>query len=669
MATESREAARGASDEETTGREPWDYRGLFRSLPGAYLILATDPDFTILEASDSYLRATLTERDGIVGRPLFAAFPDNPADIGTDGVANLRASLQRVLARRQPDTMAVQKYDIPTPSGGFEERYWSPINAPLLADDGHVAAIIHRVQDVTEFVRLSRGVRGSTRGPSTDTVADVFLRGREVAGRQREALGTLAEASHLRARGFRRSLRAALLVPALAVLVLAGLLAWQALRLVDVLRRADDTTVTVAAIRDVESALFEEESALRGYLLYADDAELAVFEGTGRRVIETIAAVEAYTGGNEAQRQRLDELLALNREWRGIAAERIARFATTRDAMFLAESSRARLAQMRRIAQEMRQAEAQLQQDRASDARSEILRALVGGAIATLAAAALLVFFIWRLLRGTAARYEASLIEEAANAAALKELSASLEQRVKERTRELQEALQELETFAYSVSHDLRAPLRHVNGFVELLKRQLGSGVDARALHYMQRIEHQSSHMGSLIDDLLTFSRMGRAPMKRETVDLDELVRSVREELSEQAGERAVDWTIHRLGTVQGDRALLRVVFMNLLANALKYTRLTPHAKIEIGRRPLNDEVEIYVRDNGAGFDQRYVEKLFGVFQRLHSSDEFEGSGIGLATVRRIIFRHGGKVRAEGSVGNGATFYVSLPFGTQGEAS
>jgi light-regulated signal transduction histidine kinase (bacteriophytochrome) len=175
--------------------------------------------------------------------------------------------------------------------------------------------------------------------------------------------------------------------------------------------------------------------------------------------------------------------------------------------------------------------------------------------------------------------------------------------------------------------------------------------------------------MGSLIDDLLTFSRMGRAPMKRETVDLDELVRSVREELSEQAGERAVDWTIHRLGTVQGDRALLRVVFMNLLANALKYTRLTPHAKIEIGRRPLNDEVEIYVRDNGAGFDQRYVEKLFGVFQRLHSSDEFEGSGIGLATVRRIIFRHGGKVRAEGSVGNGATFYVSLPFGTQGEAS
>jgi light-regulated signal transduction histidine kinase (bacteriophytochrome) len=386
-------------------------------------------------------------------------------------------------------------------------------------------------------------------------------------------------------------------------------------------------------------------------------------------VIETIAAVQEDTRGNESQRQRLDELLALNREWRGIAAERIAHFATTRDAMFLAESSRARLADMRRIAQEMRLEEAQLQEDRASDARSEILRMLVGGAVATLAVAALLVFFIARLLRGTAAKYEASLMEEAANAAALKELSASLEQRVKQRTRELQEALQELEAFAYSVSHDLRAPLRHVNGFVELLKRQLAASVDARALHYMQRIEHQSSHMGSLIDDLLTFSRIGRAPMSRETVDLDELVRSVRDELAEQAGERAVDWTIHRLGTVRGDRALLRVVFVNLLANALKYTRLKPHATIEIGRRPLTSEAEIYVRDNGAGFDQRYVDKLFGVFQRLHSLDEFEGSGIGLATVRRIITRHGGKVRAEGSLGNGATFYVSIPLGAGGEAA
>jgi light-regulated signal transduction histidine kinase (bacteriophytochrome) len=179
----------------------------------------------------------------------------------------------------------------------------------------------------------------------------------------------------------------------------------------------------------------------------------------------------------------------------------------------------------------------------------------------------------------------------------------------------------------------------------------------------MQRIEHQSAHMGSLIDDLLTFSRMGRAPMKRAEVDLDELVQEVREELTEQAGGRNVEWTVGPLGKVYGDRALLRVVFMNLISNALKYTRHTEVARIEIGRRLAQGEVEIYVRDNGAGFDARYVSKLFGVFQRLHSSEEFEGTGIGLATVRRIVARHGGRVRAEGAVGNGATFYLSIPLG------
>lgn len=325
-------------------------------------------------------------------------------------------------------------------------------------------------------------------------------------------------------------------------------------------------------------------------------------------------------------------------------------------------SSRALMAEAHRIALQMRQEEQSLLENRSSAAQREIRRTMIAGGLATVALAVLIVAFIARILRRTATTYEASLNEQAAQAAALKELSASLELRVKERTTELQDALQELETFAYSVSHDLRAPLRHVNGFVELLKQHIDGQIDDRARHYMQRIESQSSHMGSLIDDLLTFSRIGRAPMKRAEVDLDELVRDVRAELVEQAAGREVEWTIEPLGRVQGDRALLRVVFINLLSNALKYTRATAAPKITIGRRLLRDEMEIYVRDNGAGFDQRYVAKLFGVFQRLHSSEEFEGTGIGLATVRRIVTRHGGRVRAEGAVGNGATFYLSIPF-------
>lgn len=636
---------------------------MFRGLPGAYLILATDPDFTIVDASDSYLAATLQQRDQIVGRPLFEIFPDNPADRSSDGVSNLRASLQRALARKQPDTMAVQKYDIQTPAGTFEERYWTPVNAPLLAEDGHVAAIIHRVQDVTDFVRLTRrSNRAAGAQPATDTVADVYLRSREAANRAIDERAAVATASHRRARGFRRSIQAVVFVPGVAVLVLGALLAWQGARLVGELRLVDHTNIVIAGVRELESALFEEEGALRGFLLYTQDSDFRIYQSSGQRAADTLATLEELTADNASQQARIKELRAVNEHWRDVGAERVALLRNTGDARTMGDSSRALMAEAHRIALQMRQEEQSLLENRSSSAQREIRRTMIAGGLATVALAVLIVAFIARILRRTATTYEASLNEQAAQAAALKELSASLELRVKERTAELQDALQELETFAYSVSHDLRAPLRHVNGFVELLKQHIDGQIDDRARHYMQRIESQSSHMGSLIDDLLTFSRIGRAPMKRAEVDLDELVRDVRDELVEQAAGREVEWTIEPLGRVQGDRALLRVVFINLLSNALKYTRATAAPKITIGRRLLRDEMEIYVRDNGAGFDQRYVAKLFGVFQRLHSSEEFEGTGIGLATVRRIVTRHGGRVRAEGAVGNGATFYLSIPF-------
>jgi signal transduction histidine kinase len=643
-------------------RADWDYKALFHGIPGAYLVLATDPDFTIIDASNSYLAATMQRRENVVGRPLFEIFPDNPADRSSDGVSNLRASLQRALARKRPDTMAVQKYDIRTPAGTFEERYWTPINAPLVTEDGQVAAIIHRVQDVTDFVRLSRrSDRAVNLQPSADTVADVYLRSREAANRERDERAAGATASHRRARSFRRSLHAAALVPAVALVILAGLLLWQGTRLVGVLRLVDHTNVVIGGIRELESALFEEESALRGFLLYGQNADLESFDDTGRRAASAIETVQMLTVDNAEQQQRLAQLREINEDWRSIAAQRVEIFRAAGDARTLGDQSRARMADARRIGLELRQEEERLLQDRSSNVQREIHQTMIRGAVATISLAALLFLFFARTLRRTALTYEASLNEEAAQAAALKELSASLELRIKERTAELQDTLQELETFAYSVSHDLRAPLRHVNGFVELLKRQLEGQVDERAKHYMQRIESQSSHMGSLIDDLLSFSRIGRAPMSRTEVDLDELIQEVRGELMEQVSGN-VEWSIDALGTVHADRALLRVVFVNLLSNALKYTRKTAHAKITIGRRLLPDEVEIYVQDNGAGFDPRYVDKLFGVFQRLHTTDEFEGSGIGLATVRRIITRHGGRVRAIGAVGKGATFYVSLPF-------
>ncbi len=246
--------------------------------------------------------------------------------------------------------------------------------------------------------------------------------------------------------------------------------------------------------------------------------------------------------------------------------------------------------------------------------------------------------------------------------AQVQQLNAELEQRVRERTAELTAANKELEAFSYSVSHDLRAPLRHVAGFADLLAKAAGPGLQDRSRHYLEEILDSVKQMGCLIDDLLLFSRMGRAEMRLEAVDLEALVNDARKQLEPENKGRDIRWKQSALLPVQADGALLRQVLFNLLSNALKYTRPRQPAEIEIGCDGSSpEEIVVFVRDNGVGFDMAYADKLFGVFQRLHSDKEFEGTGIGLASVRRIIARHGGRTWAEGKVNAGATFYFSLP--------
>jgi PAS domain S-box-containing protein len=241
-------------------------------------------------------------------------------------------------------------------------------------------------------------------------------------------------------------------------------------------------------------------------------------------------------------------------------------------------------------------------------------------------------------------------------------LNAELEQRVVERTAQLQSANQELEAFSYSVSHDLRAPLRHVMGFVELLQKDAGPSLSEKSLGHLATISQSAKRMGNLIDDLLAFSRVGRSETEKTEVNLDQLVQETLGDFRVDAKGRNIVWNIHPLPTVRADRALLRLVLVNLISNAMKFTSKRAEAKIEIGCAPGGvGETVIFVRDNGAGFDPRYAHKLFGVFQRLHSQDEFAGTGIGLANVKRIINRHGGRVWAEGVVDGGASFYFSIP--------
>jgi PAS domain S-box-containing protein len=389
------------------------FRALFEALPGSYVVLT--PDFRIMAVSDAYLQATMTRREEILGRDLFEVFPDNPGDVAASGVSNLRASLDRVRKNALPDTMAIQRYDVRRPDGVFEERYWSPVNSPVLNLNRQVEYIIHRVEDVTEFVRKK----------------------------------------------------------------------------------------------------------------------------------------QQPPAGESGLREKLEQMEA------------------------------------------------------------EIFRS---------------------------------------------------SQAVQSANQQLQATNAELESFSYSVSHDLRAPLRHIDGFAELLRKHTESTLDEKGRRYMKTIGDSAKRMGQLIDELLVFSRMGRSELHVVELDQDALVAEIIRENGFKKNP-AIEWNIAPLPSVHADPVLLRQVWFNLIDNAVKYSGKAKAPRIEIGSRPNLEtgEQEFFVRDNGAGFDMQYAGKLFGVFQRLHSMAEFEGTGIGLANVRRIVQRHGGRTWAEGRVGEGAVFYFSLP--------
>jgi len=389
-----------------------ELRNLFESLPGLFLVL--NPDLTIVTASEAYLGATMTQREEIAGRGIFEVFPDNPDDLNASGVSNLHLSLSRVLQNKVADTMTIQRYDVRRPDGVFEERYWSPINSPMFGADQKIKYIIHRVEDVTDFVRQRQNPVGN-------------------------------------------------------------------------------------------------------------EVEL-----------------------------------------------------------------RARLEQM-----------------------------------------------------------EAEIFQSA--------------ERVRAANLQLSAANKELEAFSYSVSHDLRSPLRGVVSFSRIVLEDYGPKLDEEGRRLLNVVCSEAKRMGQLIDDLLAFSRMGRREMNTIDFNMAALAKNVFANLDEATRERVKHFKVKKLPPTHGDHAMIQQVLFNLIANAAKFSSQEPEPSIEVGAKSKDGFNTYYVKDNGVGFDPRYSSKLFGVFQRLHSEEEFEGTGVGLALVQRIIHRHGGKVWAEGKPNAGATFYFSLP--------
>jgi light-regulated signal transduction histidine kinase (bacteriophytochrome) len=270
--------------------------------------------------------------------------------------------------------------------------------------------------------------------------------------------------------------------------------------------------------------------------------------------------------------------------------------------------------------------------------------------------------------RASATELQAEIAERKRAEEEIQRLNAELEQRVLERTAQLEASLKETEAFSYTVSHDLRAPLRALDGFSSILLDEYAPQLPPEATRYLGIIGDSARQMGHLVDGLLAFSRLGRQSLDKQAIPTDELVQQALHSLrSEQEGRR-IEISVGELPVCQGDPALLRQVWINLLSNALKFTRKQNVARVEIGCLTREDGMPVYfVKDNGVGFDMQYAHKLFGVFQRLHHTEEYEGSGVGLAIVQRIIHRHGGRVWAEGEVDKGATFYFTLGGGISGE--
>ena len=805
-----------------------DFRLLFESSPDVLLVLLPDaPRYTMVAATEARLAATHTTREQIIGQGLFEVFPDNPDDPEATGTANLRASLERVVATRAPDTMAVQKYDIRMPDGTFAVKYWSPKNLPVLTPSGEIAYILHRVEDVTELV-LASELGERLRDQTTAMEREVLQRSRELAAANRELREANARLGELDAaktaffsnisHEFRTPLtlmlgpledlfadRAEPLGPRQRERVV--LIRDSALRLhklvnalLEVSRveagraHARFAPVDLPRLTAELAGMFETATDSAGLRLTVDCPPASepawVDPDMWERIVPNLVSnalkftfsgeiavrlrehedrfeLEVADTGTGIPAEQLDHIfdrfhrvpgatgrthegsgigLALVRELVGLHGGRVSveselgrgstfRVAIPKGAGHLPAGSVADVTALaaetahRVAASHALEAARWLERDPAGaaapdgePARPRVLvaddnpdlRAYMRGLLlphyevttavdgqaaleAVTASPPDLVlsdvmmprldgFGLVRALRARPATATIPIVllsaragEEAAvegldtgaddyliKPFSARELIArvrthlDLARRRREYVERLEHANRELDAFSYSVSHDLRAPLRAIDGFARALLEDAGHTIGVTGLAHIERISSAARRMSTLIEALLDLARVGRQPLRAVDLDLAELASAVLADLSRAHPGRAVDVVIERPLRARGDRALLEVVLDNLLRNAWKFTARAASPRIEVGRLPARQPT-FFVRDNGAGFDPGRAAGVFAPFQRFHDASDFEGTGVGLATVQRVIARHGGRLHVESAPGAGATFSFSLP--------
>jgi signal transduction histidine kinase len=419
------------------------------------------------------------------------------------------------------------------------------------------------------------------------------------------------------------------------------------------------------------SSAKDAETGNRGYLITGEDAYLAPYNEAVRELPGELDTFQSLTVDNPIQQRNIAEMREvvqrrLSLLHRGIELRRSGSIASPQ-LMHLSGTGRAEMNRMRAIADRMEAQEQVLLALRTKDARRSALRARYAVALASALDIVLILLMFRYFVRERRLRMDAEVINERLGAAQVEieerskevyALNTTLEERVKQRTLELETTNRELEAFSYSVSHDLRAPLRTIDGFSLALEEDYADAVDTVGRDYIHRVRTGVQRMGLLIDSLLQLSRITRAELVRETVDLTELAESVAANLKDESPGRRILISVEREMRAEGDNKLLRVALENLLGNAIKFSSKMPETVIAVGWD--KDNSAWFVRDNGAGFDMHYADKLFNAFNRLHGDKDFKGSGIGLATVARVIRRHHGRIWADSTINHGATFWFTL---------
>jgi signal transduction histidine kinase len=417
--------------------------------------------------------------------------------------------------------------------------------------------------------------------------------------------------------------------------------------------------------------VIEAQAAMRGYIVVRDPQWLEPFDNGRQEIPNRLEKLRNLVADNPEQVASIGRLRGELNEW--LSSATLAVHTPAENAAGVVQAvvqASTDMAEARRTIEELIRRENQLLVVRAQAVAHGLIVVAWAGVISLPLGLIGALAGIWVYSRGVVKRIhtvrrnaDRLLTDEPFEPVPGRDEIGELAQRFASAATLLRERTDELEAFTYSVSHDLRAPLRHVSGFAQLLRQRAGDQLDEVSTRYVDTITTSAERMGQLIDDLLVLSRIGRTEIQRTRVALEDLVTPIVAEQRAAATDRQLDVQIAPMPDVHGDASLLKLAFTNLVSNAVKYSRKREDARVEVGVQSVDEfgSVVLFVRDNGVGFDMQYVDRLFGVFQRLHRQDEFEGTGIGLAIVRRVVHRHGGRVWAEGVVGGGATFFLSLP--------